>query len=191
LAQVPAASREDVPAGTMTVARSPDALRCPLRSNALSTLIRRRHPKPSCGGHGPTAKRTMDPARMIAESLTPSPGIREQHRLKADPFRSCRLKSSSHMGRSCSAIGRALAWVAPVLGRAPVCPGRSPLGSSGPFPSTSERAGSLGGVPQDAHAREEGVRKCSSAATGGQSVEDFCCGVGAERALIRMILPCC
>jgi predicted RecB family nuclease len=35
---------------------------------------------PSCGGLAPTAERTVGPARMFAESLTPSPGIREQNR---------------------------------------------------------------------------------------------------------------
>jgi hypothetical protein len=34
---------------------------------------------PSCGGHAPTAERTLDPARMIEESLTSDPGIREQY----------------------------------------------------------------------------------------------------------------
>src|SRR5262245_61372330 len=48
------------------------------RANALHTLIRQRHLTPSCGGQVPTAERTLDPARMIAESLTPKPGIREQ-----------------------------------------------------------------------------------------------------------------
>src|SRR6476646_7621701 len=47
---------------------------------AFATLIRQRHPMPSCGGLAPTAERTMDPARMIAESLTSDPGIREQNR---------------------------------------------------------------------------------------------------------------
>jgi hypothetical protein len=45
---------------------------------AFATLIRQRHPMPSCGGLAPTAERTVDPARMIAESLTSHPGIREQ-----------------------------------------------------------------------------------------------------------------
>jgi hypothetical protein len=46
---------------------------------AFATLIRQRHPMPSCGGLAPTAERTVDPARMIAESLTSNPGIREQN----------------------------------------------------------------------------------------------------------------
>src|SRR6266487_6995344 len=37
---------------------------------AFATLIRQRHPMPSCGGLAPTAERTVDPARMIEESLT-------------------------------------------------------------------------------------------------------------------------
>src|SRR6266566_4405023 len=45
---------------------------------AFATLIRQRHPMPSCGGLAPTAERTVDPARMIEESLTFDPGIREQ-----------------------------------------------------------------------------------------------------------------
>src|ERR1700687_600833 len=44
---------------------------------AFATLIRQRHPMPSCGGLAPTAERTVDPARMIEESLTSDPGIRE------------------------------------------------------------------------------------------------------------------
>src|SRR5216683_8448127 len=47
---------------------------------AFATLIRQRHPMPSCGGLAPTAERTVDPARMIEESLTSDPGIREQNR---------------------------------------------------------------------------------------------------------------
>ena len=50
----------------------------------------------------------------------------------------------------------ALAWVAPVLGRAPVCPGRSPSGSSGPFPSTSETSRQLGRL-------ESSVRRTAAA----------------------------
>ena len=53
-------------------------------STASATLIRRRHPMPSCGGLAPTAERTVDPARMIAESLTSHPGIREQNLPIAD-----------------------------------------------------------------------------------------------------------
>src|SRR6266566_1265405 len=45
---------------------------------AFATVIRQRHPMPSCGGLAPTAERTVDPARMIEESLTSDPGIREQ-----------------------------------------------------------------------------------------------------------------
>src|ERR1035437_4502164 len=49
------------------------------RETALTSLIRQRHLTPSCGGHPPTAERTVGPARMIVESLTPRPGIRERH----------------------------------------------------------------------------------------------------------------
>jgi hypothetical protein len=39
-------------------------------------LIHQRHLTPSCGGHAPTAERTLDPARMIThESLTPDPEL--------------------------------------------------------------------------------------------------------------------
>src|SRR6266568_8495651 len=51
---------------------------------AFATLIRQRHPMPSCGGLTPTAKRTVDPARTIEESLTSDPGIREHNRPKAN-----------------------------------------------------------------------------------------------------------
>jgi hypothetical protein len=69
-----------VPAGTVAVVRSSDSLRAPERATALSTLIHQRRLTPSCGGHVPTAERTVGPARMIVESLTPRPGIREQNR---------------------------------------------------------------------------------------------------------------
>src|SRR5262245_19388735 len=45
------------------------------RANALHTLIRQRHLTPSCGGQVPTAERTLDPARMLRESLTPGPEL--------------------------------------------------------------------------------------------------------------------
>src|SRR5437870_705016 len=68
----------------MAVVRSPDFLRALIRETALATLIHQRRLTPSCGGQAPTAERTVGPARMIAESLTPKPGIREQNRCKAD-----------------------------------------------------------------------------------------------------------
>src|SRR5258708_21031047 len=58
-----------------------------IRETALATLIHQRRLTPSCGGQAPTAERTVGPARMIAESLTPKPGIREQYRHKADKSR--------------------------------------------------------------------------------------------------------
>src|SRR3974390_2807598 len=73
---------KDVPAGTVAVVRSPLALRCSTEQNALHTLIHQRHPTPSCGGHAPTAERTLNPARMFSESLDRRPGIREQPRSK-------------------------------------------------------------------------------------------------------------
>ena len=42
-------------------------------------LNRQRHLTPSCGGLTPTAERTVGPARISLESLTPRPGIREQY----------------------------------------------------------------------------------------------------------------
>jgi hypothetical protein len=48
------------------------------KASALHTLIHQRHPTPSCGGHAPTAERTMNPARMFLESLDRRPGIRER-----------------------------------------------------------------------------------------------------------------
>ena len=40
-------------------------------------------------GLAPTAERTVGPARIVEESLTPRPGIREQNRPKADIQRFC------------------------------------------------------------------------------------------------------
>src|SRR5260370_28684307 len=68
----------------MAVVRSPDFLRglnqrdcaCNIDPPASSYAIMRRE--------AATAERTVGPARMIAESLTPKPGIREQYRHKAD-----------------------------------------------------------------------------------------------------------
>jgi len=69
-------AEKDVPAGTMAVVRSPDFLPA-LKETALATLIHQRRLTPSHGGQAPTAERTVGPARMIAESLAPKPGIRE------------------------------------------------------------------------------------------------------------------
>jgi hypothetical protein len=77
-------------AGTMAVVRSPDFLRALIRETALATLIHQRRLTPSCGGQAPTAERTVGPARMIAESLTPKPGIREQYLPRGD---TCGAKS--------------------------------------------------------------------------------------------------
>src|SRR5436309_8967294 len=67
----------------MAVVRSPDFLRALIRETALATLIHQRRLTPLCGGQAPTAERTVGPARMIAESLTPKPGIREHNRRAA------------------------------------------------------------------------------------------------------------
>src|SRR5436853_6904480 len=45
------------------------------RASALHTLIRQRHLTPSCGGHVPTAERTLDPARMLRVSLNRGPEL--------------------------------------------------------------------------------------------------------------------
>jgi hypothetical protein len=67
--RVPADQREtNVPAGTLASVRSPQALRCSKEQNALHTLIHQRHLTPSCGGHAPTAERTLNPARMLTEA---------------------------------------------------------------------------------------------------------------------------
>ena len=70
---------KDVPAGTMAMVSSSDFLRTPERPTAIATLNRQRHLTPSCGGLTPTAERTVGPARISLESLTPRPGIREQY----------------------------------------------------------------------------------------------------------------
>ena len=59
---------ENVPAGTLALVRSLLVLRCSREQNALHTLIHQRHLTPSCGGHAPTAERTLHPARMLTEA---------------------------------------------------------------------------------------------------------------------------
>ena len=66
---------DNVPAGTLALVRSLLVLRCSSEQNALHTLIHQRHLTPSCGGHAPTAERTLHPARMLTESLTPRPEL--------------------------------------------------------------------------------------------------------------------
>ena len=68
----------NVPAGTLALVRSLLVLRCSREQNALHTSIHQRHLTPSCGGHAPTAERTLNPARMFTESLTPSPELENQ-----------------------------------------------------------------------------------------------------------------
>ena len=62
------------------MASSSDFLRTPERPTAIATLNRQRHLTPSCRGLTPTSERTVGPARIPLESLTPRPGIREQNR---------------------------------------------------------------------------------------------------------------
>jgi hypothetical protein len=59
---------------------STDFVRASERATAIATLNRQRHLMPSCGGLTPIAERTAGPARMIVESLTSTPGIREHYR---------------------------------------------------------------------------------------------------------------
>src|SRR6185436_5863351 len=68
----------------MAMVSSSDFLRAPERPTAIATLNRQRHLTPSCGGLTPTAERTVGPARISLESLTPRPGIREQYRHLGD-----------------------------------------------------------------------------------------------------------
>jgi hypothetical protein len=58
-----------------------------IRETALATLIHQRRLTPSCRGHAPTAERTVGPARIIAESFIPKPGIREHNLPTADSSR--------------------------------------------------------------------------------------------------------
>src|SRR5947209_18971885 len=77
---------DDVPAGTLAVVRSPLALRCSTEQNALHTLIHQRHLTPSCGGHAPTAERTLDPARTIRRELDPKIGSTERREAEDTPL---------------------------------------------------------------------------------------------------------
>jgi hypothetical protein len=74
----PLPAGDDVPAGTVAVVRSPQALRCSRldRAKRASHIDPpTRHPAPSCGRHVLTAERTLDPARMFTQSLTPGPEL--------------------------------------------------------------------------------------------------------------------
>src|SRR5262252_7712618 len=106
----------------MAVVRSPDFLRASIRETALATLIHQRRLTPSCGGHAPTAERTVGPARMIAESLTPKPGIREQNRHKADLARRLPIWGKADTRRS-----RWLRWPAIDPMHGPPCVAREVL----------------------------------------------------------------
>src|SRR5580692_10617713 len=95
---------KDVPAGTMAMVSSSDFLRAPERPTAIATLNRQRHLTPSCGGLTPTAERTVGPARISLESLTPRPGIREQYRHETDlPGRPGDVRSQGYTGRAVQA----------------------------------------------------------------------------------------
>src|SRR5215471_9687 len=63
--------------------------------NALHTLIHHRRLTPSCGGLAPTAERTMDPARIFTESLTPRPELENKPGLGLGALRLCRESAQS------------------------------------------------------------------------------------------------
>ena len=69
-----------VPAGTVAVVRPVRFFARPKGRPACNIDPPASSYAPSCGGHAPTAERTVGPARMIVESLTPRPGIREHNR---------------------------------------------------------------------------------------------------------------
>jgi hypothetical protein len=71
--------------------------RCSSEQNALHTLIHQRHLTPSCGGHAPTAERTLHPARMLTESLTPRPELENSQ----DPY------ATFKMPRCCNTLSPA------------------------------------------------------------------------------------
>ena len=75
-----------------------DAMRCPIKASALSTLIRQRPPTPSRGGPGPYRGENSGPGRTIVESLTPTPELENgigqlQPILTADLSVGCQMKS--------------------------------------------------------------------------------------------------
>jgi hypothetical protein len=88
----------NVPAGTLALVRSLLVLRYSSEQNALHTLIHQRHLTPTCGGHAPTAERTLSPARMFTESLTPGSELENNQ----DPNR------TSVQARECYVISSAL-----------------------------------------------------------------------------------
>src|SRR6516165_6156387 len=100
-----------------------------IRETALATLIHQRRLTPSCGGQAPTAERTVGPARMIAESLTPKPGIREHNRHEADISRqacACPLSERSGHPVSVGSVPIWRKWPTAVTGRVEI-PQRSNL----------------------------------------------------------------
>jgi hypothetical protein len=76
---VPAEAGKDLPARTMAVVRSSDFLQALDRRDRACNIDPPSRLTPSCGGHVPTAERTLGLVGMIAESLTPQPGIREHN----------------------------------------------------------------------------------------------------------------
>src|SRR5664279_2124690 len=137
--------------------RSSQALRCLQGQSALYTLIHQRHPAPSCGGHAPTAERTMDPARNIkkrnfTESLTPDPELENKPRsFPTASFRACtarcllllpeRPELWAQIGSNTAAY-RPLTWPAFFSGLIPVTIG-----------NINGRGGLVGGVYWDIYLR--------------------------------------
>src|SRR6478609_3562757 len=93
--------------GRGAMVSSSDTLRAPERPTAIATLNRQRHLTPSCGGLTPTAERTVGPARISLESLTPRPGIREHNRHIAAPDV---CDGTSAVGESRHRIPRRIRW---------------------------------------------------------------------------------
>jgi hypothetical protein len=102
----------------MASVRSSDSLRAFERATALSTLIRQRRLAPSCGGLAPTAERTVGPARILKESLTPYPGIREQNRSKCDSATTADCYRVSGVIRKLSLRPKSATSCAPIVTRA-------------------------------------------------------------------------
>src|SRR6478672_3853052 len=92
----------------MAMVSSPDFLRAPERPTAIATLNRQRHLTPSCGGLTPTAERTVGPARISLESLTPRPGMREQYLPGADVHTSGFRNFPARAPSSCAQRERAI-----------------------------------------------------------------------------------
>jgi hypothetical protein len=74
--EFPQIADHNVPAGTMAMARSREALRCSKEQNALHTLICQRHPTPSCGEFSLYRGKNHEPGKGGNESLTSDPELK-------------------------------------------------------------------------------------------------------------------